>query len=155
MKTLIVFDSLYGNTRKIAKILGKSLNAKVIQAGKVNIAGIKSYDLLIIGCPTHAGRPTAAAQSFLHSLTASMFKNKKIAVYDTRISPEKNVLYKMAVKVFGFAAPKLAQELKGMGVNVIVEPEGFIVEGKEGPLRMGELERAEKWAKDIIKIIDK
>ena len=32
---------------------------------------------------------------------------------------------------------------------VVAEPEGFIVENKEGPLKEGELERATKWASQL------
>ncbi len=37
------------------------------------------------------------------------------------------------------------------GYNQIAESEGFIVEGKEGPLRIGEVERAKNWAETIFK----
>jgi len=35
------------------------------------------------------------------------------------------------------------------GGRLVAEPEGFIVENKEGPLKQGELERANKWAKQL------
>jgi len=40
--------------------------------------------------------------------------------------------------------------LAGKSGTQVVEPEGFIVEGKEGPLKEGEVERAAAWAKTLL-----
>ena len=48
--------------------------------------------------------------------------------------------------LFGFAAEKIGKALVRKGGSPIATPEGFIVEGSEGPIREGELERAEQWA---------
>jgi len=45
---------------------------------------------------------------------------------------------------FGFAAVRIADELKDQGNTLISEPMGFIVIGQKGPLAEGELERASK-----------
>ena len=42
--------------------------------------------------------------------------------------------------------------MKKQGRNVIIESEGFVVKGRKGPLKEGELERAEKWANQITEI---
>jgi hypothetical protein len=46
---------------------------------------------------------------------------------------------------FGKAAPAIAKALEEAGYRRAAEPEGFIVGGKFGPLRDGELERARRW----------
>jgi flavodoxin I len=48
-----------------------------------------------------------------------------------------------------YAAKHIADRLKKKGSQLIVPPEGFFVEGMEGPLVQGELERAADWAKHI------
>jgi hypothetical protein len=53
------------------------------------------------------------------------------------------------MKVFGFAANKMATTLEKNGIRV-VDIEGYIVEGKEGDLKKGELERARKWVNSIL-----
>jgi len=40
--------------------------------------------------------------------------------------------------------------MEGKGGYLAAEPEGFIVEDSEGPLKKGELERAASWAKGIV-----
>lgn len=47
------------------------------------------------------------------------------------------------------AAGRIATILEYKGCYLAMEPEGFIVEDSEGPLKKGELERAATWARGI------
>jgi flavodoxin len=53
MKTLIVYDSVYGNTEKIAKAIGDAIagEVEVLRVGDVNVGDLETADLLIIGSP--------------------------------------------------------------------------------------------------------
>ena len=146
MKTLVVYDSTYSNTEKIAKAIGAALtgDVKVLRAAEANAAELNSYDLIVIGSPTYGGRPMPSVADFMNKITESVIKGKKVAAFDTRI-PTK------IVKIFGFAADRIAKNLKDKGANLVVPAEAFYVAGKEGPLKDGELERAAVWAKTLIK----
>jgi hypothetical protein len=50
----------------------------------------------------------------------------------------------------GYAAKHIARRLEKAGGSLIVAPEGFYVEGTEGPLKDGEVERAGTWAKRLL-----
>ena len=80
----------------------------------------------------------------MNKISESAINGKKVAAFDTRI-PTK------IVKIFGFAADRIAKNLKDKGANLVVPAEAFYVAGKEGPLKDGELERAAFWAKTLIK----
>ena len=146
MKALIVYDSTYGNTEKIAKAIGAALTGevKVLRAGEVNPAELNAFDLLVIGSPTYGGRPMPSVAELLNKIPESAIKGKNIAAFDTRI-PTK------LAKIFGYAADRIAKNLKEKGGNLVVPGEGFFVNGKEGPLKEGELERAASWAKGLVK----
>ncbi|TET42079.1 MAG: flavodoxin family protein [Dehalococcoidia bacterium] len=145
MKALIVYDSVYGNTEKIARAVAEAITpsyeVKVVQAGEANPSELASTDLLIVGSPTHAGRPTPAIQDLLNKVPKLQGIN--IAAFDTRITTK-------LVRVFGYAAGRIAGNLKRKGGTLIVSPEGFFVTGNKGPLKEGELERAAGWAKGIL-----
>jgi flavodoxin len=145
MKALIVYDSVYGNTEKIAKAIGGAIagEVKVLYISEVNPAELKPFGLLIVGSPTQGGRPTPAIQDFLTNIPESAIKGIYVAAFDTRFSTR-------LVGIFGYAAGKIAESLKTKGGILIVSPEGFFVKGKEGPLKDGEEERAAEWAKRII-----
>jgi flavodoxin I len=145
MKVLIVYDSVYGNTEKIAKAIGGAITGevKVLRVDEANPSELKTIDLFIVGSPTQGGRPTPAIRDFLNKVPELSLKGINVAAFDTRI-PTK------LVRVFGYAAGRIADNLKGKGGTLVASPEGFFVKGTKGPLREGELERAADWAKGIL-----
>ena len=145
MKALVVYDSTYSNTEKIAKAIGAALtgDVKVLRAAEANPADFGSFDLLVIGSPTYGGRPMPSIADLMNKIPETTVKGKNVAAFDTRI-PSK------MVKLFGFAADRIAKNLKEKGANLIVPAEGFFVTGKEGPLKDAETERAAVWAKTLV-----
>jgi len=147
MKALIVYDSVYGNTEKIARAIAEAITpsdeVEVLRAGEANPSELASTDLLIVGSPTHAGRPTPAIQALLNKVPKLSLQGINVAAFDTRI-PTK------LVGVFGYAAGRIARNLKRKGGTLIAPPEGFFVTGSKGPLKEGELDRAAGWAKGIL-----
>jgi len=152
MKVLIVYDSVYGNTEKIARAIAGALTpsyeVRVLRAGEANPPELESIDLLIVGSPTQGGRPTPAIQDFLNKVQEPALKDINVSAFDTRFSGVKRTL----AGVFGYAAGRIADSLKRKGGTLIVSPEGFLVKGTKGPLEEGELERAAGWAKGIVEI---
>lgn len=146
MKALIVYDSVYGNTEKIAKAIGGAITGevKVLRVNEANPSKLKTIDLLIVSSPTQGGRPTPAIQDFLDNVSEPAIKGINVAAFDTRFSTR-------LVRIFGYAAGRIADSLKRSGGTLIASPEGFFVKGKEGPLKEGEIERAASWAKAIVK----
>jgi len=147
MKALVVYDSVYGNTEKIARAMAEAITpsseVKVLRAGEANPSELESIDLLIAGSPTHGGRPTPPVQDFLNKIAQQSLRGIKVAAFDTRATSK-------FAKIFGNAAGRIARNLERKGGNLVVAPEGFFVTGTRGPLKEGELERAAAWAKGIL-----
>jgi flavodoxin len=145
MKTFVVYDSVYGNTEKIAQAIGDVIpgEVQVLRVGQVNAGDLETVDLLIIGSPTHGSLPTEAVQRLIEKIGAPAREGAKVAAFDTRLSWR-------FLRRWGFAASKIADTLKEKGWTLAVAPEGFFVKGlKKGPLKRGEAERAARWAKEI------
>jgi flavodoxin I len=152
MKALIIYDSTYGNTEKIAQAIGNGLtgDVKVARIGEVNPSELKTYDLLIVGSPVHGGRPTPELEAFIKQLPANSLKSISVAAFDTRFEAEdQGAGLRLLMSVIRYAAERIAKALVKKGGTLVAEPEGFIVENKEGPLKQGELERATKWATQL------
>lgn len=148
MNKLVIYDSQFGNTEKIAQAIGRSISAKVIQVASLNASDLKNIDQLVIGSPTQGGRATPAVQKFISDISPKTLVNTEVAVFDTRFrEKDLNFALRLLVKTIGYAASKMANILKSKGAKLFVPPEGFIVKNKEGPLASGELERAGKWLK--------
>jgi flavodoxin len=152
MEAFIIYDSMYGNTEKIARAIGDGLTGEVnvVRIGDVNPFEVKTCDLLILGSPVHGGRATPALDEFIKKLPADSLQGKSITAFDTRFeSEEKGIGLRLLMSVIRYAAPRLAKALEKKGGKLVAEPEGFIVENKEGPLKEGELERARTWAEQL------
>jgi flavodoxin I len=147
MKALVIYDSVYGNTEKIAQAIGEVLNneARVVRVGEAVPTELGTLDLLIIGSPTQGGKPTKELQDFLSQIPENSLKNVKVTSFDTRISTR-------LVGIFGYAAGRILEVLKTRKGQVAAFPQGFFVQGSKGPLKEGELERAISWAKGIAEV---
>lgn len=156
MKALVIYDSLYGNTEKIAQAIGGPLGSQA-EVGILRVSDVKpehlaGLALLIVGSPTQRFRPTAGITSFLKSIPKDGLKGIKVAAFDTRLTEaevEKVRILAFFVRIYGYAAKPISNWLKKKGGELIAPPEGFYVVGMEGPLAEGELERAVDWARQI------
>lgn len=153
MKALVVYDSFFGNTEKIAHAVAKALGAPALRAGEINPEQLKGVELIVVGSPTRAFSPTAAVKSFLKALPAKSLRGVKCAAFDTRVNiAEVNVpILKFMAGIFGYAAPAMAKLLMKKGASSCAQPEGFFVKASEGPLKEGEIERAADWAVKLAK----
>ena len=157
MKAMVVYDSVFGNTEKIAQAIGNALGSpqdvKIVQVGSVKAEQLAGLTLLIVGSPTRQFSPTGATTDFLKSIPKNGLKGVKVAAFDTRFTVsavEKVRILAFFVKIFGYAAKPIAGRLVKKGGELATPPEGFYVGDTEGPLLEGELERAADWARQIV-----
>jgi flavodoxin len=157
MKALVVYDSAFGNTERIAQAIGDALDPlgdiQTLSAGNARPEQLVGLTLLIVGSPTQRFRPTAAISRFLKSIPKDGLKGVRVAAFDTRLTVsqiEATPVLPFFVRLFGYAAKPISDRLKKKGGEVAIPPEGFYVEGMEGPLKGGESERAADWARRIV-----
>ncbi len=169
MQAVIVYESMYGNTREIAEGVHQAEPEASVSCVPVSEAGpdvTRAADLLVVGGPTHMhGMSTGMSRRLAHSAAGkgeapheteavaespglrSWFHDlpqtepgTHAAAFDTRAD------FRMA----GGAANGIARRLSHHHYDVMVEPEGFIVEDAEGPLRARELDRAKAWGASLV-----
>jgi flavodoxin len=143
MDALIVYDSQFGNTERIAQCITSTLSefgqARAVRVGQVHTYDLQDTNMLILGCPTQGMRQTPAMLSFLAHVPRELLSGLSVSCFDTRF---RGGFWKIS------AAPGIAKQLRTIGVELLVPPESFFVKSmkKEGPLLAGELERAASWA---------
>ena len=152
MKALIVYDSVFGNTEKVAQSIGETIGSQgqveTSPVSQVTLDQLRGLEILIVGSPTRSFRPTPAISQFLKALPKNYLAGINVAAFDTRIwlNTIDSAAFRFLVDKGGYAANTMAKALTRKGGNPIVPPEGFLVTGEQGPLKGGELERAAKWA---------
>jgi flavodoxin len=142
MRALVVYESMYGNTERVARAIGSALG----EAGKVEVMSIDEaasvpadVDLLVVGGPTHAHGVEASMKAYLDRMPAEGLAGRAAAAFDTRL--------KWPKLVTGAASKGIAERLERKGARVIAEPESFLVTDSDGPLLDGEEARASAWAR--------
>jgi menaquinone-dependent protoporphyrinogen IX oxidase len=159
MKALVVYDSAFGNTQKVAEAIGAALSsAEVRHVDQVKPENLHGLECLIVGSPTQKMNFTDGMRNFLDRIPPTGLAGVQVAAFDTRISNEdmralvRSSATRLVVKVFlhRFAAGPIAGVLKKKGGIEVMAPEGFFVSDTQGPLKAGELERAAAWAQRLM-----
>jgi flavodoxin len=153
MKALVIYDSVFGNTEKIARAVGEGASAKVVKVDALQPSDLEGVTLLLVGSPTRAFRSTEGIQKFLKKLPKGSLTGVAVGGFDTRadVATVNNRMLTSMVKVFGYAAEPIDKALVKCGGRQAAPPAGFFIEESEGPLREGELERAKEWGAEALK----
>jgi flavodoxin len=156
MKAIVVYDSAYGNTEKIAQAIGQALGSteevEVMRAANVTPDQLAGVSLLVVGSPTQKFRPLASITELLKAIPGGALKGVRVAAFDTRITQsrvDEIRILSFFVKIFGYAAEPIGGRLVKKGGELAAPPEGFYVSDTEGPLLDGELDRAAAWARKL------
>ena len=145
MESLVVYDSKFGNTKKVAEAVADGLRAhgavRILGLNKVLPQKLGRVDLLLVGGPTQAHGMSAPLRQFLDALETRSAPGMLAATFDTR--------FRMPAIISGSAAKTIARKLRRAGVRMFVPPESFFVSQGVPELEEGETERAAAWAKDV------
>jgi len=118
MKTIVIYDSVFGNTEKAAHIIGAKIEgAKVIKVSDASWDSVQGSECLIIGSPTRGFRPTPGITEFLKTIPSGGIEEIRTAVFDTRIDIVKvpNRLLTFLAKRFGYAADSIEKKVMKKG----------------------------------------
>ena len=174
MRAVVVYESIYGNTRAVAEAIAAGLaehaDVVVFPVAEADAQALAGARLLIVGGPTHMhGLPTSfsrrmsvkAAEEDGHAdvdphaadepglrawLSALEGDKLSAAAFDTRID--------RSAALTGSAARGISKRLHRRGFTLAAEPASFFVEDSEGPLAEGELERARAWGASLTMHVD-
>lgn len=152
MKGLVVYDTSYGNTKKIAETIAKKLAELRIENNQSKINKVKnlndgSYDFLVVGSPTKFGTMSFAMKRFLGKVKSKQWANKPFVAFDTEL-PENIEDSKNKNKEWS-AAEKIAEKLKEKSMNQLLPVLKALVSGKKGPLVEGEIQRTQEYANQL------
>jgi hypothetical protein len=158
MRGVVVYESMFGNTQRIAQaiaeVLAERMDVDLFEVSEAPQALDPEIGLLVVGAPTHAlslSRPSTRQQAadmapeglvsrgigmreWLDAVTAA--PNTRAAAFDTRTK----------LPFPGSAAHAAARRLRKAGFRIVSRPQRFPVQATLGPLLPDEIERARRWA---------
>ncbi len=139
---IIIYESLYGNTKKVADAIAEGIRqrgdveCRVVKTGEIHTDEICDYDAIIFGCPNHNQAPALNMSRFLERAAIVHVKGKVGGVFDTYTGGNK-----------GVALGKLGQIIKEKFEGIDLVGAGFSakVDGRKGPLAEGEEDKAREF----------
>ena len=148
MKGIVIYDTSYGNTKKVAEAIAETLKESCIAVDSVYVKDMKKlrakdHDFLVLGSPTRFGTMSFTVKRFLGKVKGKEWMNKPFAAFDTE-NPE-NIEKKQ-----GSAAEKIAEKLKEKQMKQLLPVLKALVLGWKGPLQEGEIERAKKYTRELV-----
>lgn len=160
MSTLVVYESMWGNTRRVAEAVAEGLgdDAPVVDVAEAPRPLPRDVDTLVVGGPTHAfsmsrastrqdaqtkgaeqAHVTSGIREWLGALPAS--DHVRVATFDTRIASVRHLP--------GSAAKAAAKEARRHHLGSVIATESFYVADMAGPPLDGELDRARTWGASL------
>jgi flavorubredoxin len=155
MRALVLYRTWYGNTKQVAEALARGLQSRgvetVVQDVRQALPDVQSIDMVLDGAPTRIARVNRHSRAVLRKLRARGFGSKPVAVFDTcAVIPTDPAKLKESERwLFPGAVGKLHAAAKDLGLNVYEKTLRCEVNGMEGPLVDGALEKAEAFARDF------
>lgn len=147
MKGIVVYDSSFGNTRKIAEALAEALKESGVDTTLVHVKkafrlSAKDYGFLVVGSPTRFGTMSFATRFFLNGLNGREWAGKPFAAFDTQ--NHENIEQKQSC-----ASEKIAARLIEKQLIQALPVLKAVVFGGKGPLKDGEVQRAKDYAREL------
>lgn len=172
MRTIVVYESMFGNTRQIADAIAEGLadaaEVTVVNVNLVKSEDVESADLVLVGGPTHVhgmsrASTRAEAEKWTHDPAKKLSLEsgapgrgirewldddatvpKNFAAFATRVD--------WPIIVSGNAAAQIDRELDRRGSHRLVTAENFIVT-QDSELGDGETDRAKAWGTEVGKAL--
>ena len=163
MRALVVYESMFGNTRAVALAIADGIrpvmDVEVVEVSSAPRTLPADIAMVVVGGPTHAhGLTSVKSRADAAQRAGDRFESSRsgigdwlagllpgaatvAATFDTRI--------KGPGILWGSAAKGAAKLLRAAGFRLVANPESFIVDGPTGPvfdrLMPGEIDRAKAW----------
>jgi Flavodoxin len=162
LRALVVYESMFGNTEKVAGAVLHGLQHEGVDTGLVEAGSAPAtlpddLDLLVVGGPTHgfsmsrvSTRADAVRQGAPAERTATRIRESVrlggerrpvVAAFDTRVTKVRWIPQA--------AGPSAARAARRRGLEVVAKPVGFLVDDIRGPLLDNELEHAVAWGRRL------
>jgi flavorubredoxin len=156
---LVVYESFWGNTAAIAGAIAEGIGgARLLTTDEATAELVASADLVVAGAPVlgfrlptegmrsslprseaRAPHPPDVSHPSMHAWLEGLPRGHGLAAaFETRISWSP-----------GGSIKAIEKGLAAAGFTVAAPGGKFVVKGRYGPLRDGELERARRWGEEL------
>ncbi|MFW9894501.1 MAG: flavodoxin family protein [Candidatus Thorarchaeota archaeon] len=148
MKILVVYDSKYGNTQKVAELIGEGIQTvegntvSVENVKEVNLEQDETLDLIVIGSPNQMGAHVSSVKKFIKKLANAPLKVKNFAVFDTYLGKD----FEKATRKMEKQIAKFLPNMKEVSSSLSIK-----VGGMKGPIVDNEIPKIKEFSLKLTK----
>ena len=168
MKALIVYESMFGNTARIAEAIAyglrETMSVELLEVQDAPALPSEDVEVIVAGGPTQAfsmsrtpTRTDAVAQGATHGKVDFGLREwlegipaerhaSSLVTFDTRVAKVRHLP--------GSAAKSAAKVGRKHGFATYASPQSFYVDDISGPLREGEIARATAWGRELGALVE-
>jgi len=131
-RAVVVYDTKFGNTERLANALAEGLKKQgvevdCVKVDVVDVSKLADYGLLVVGGPIHAFGISKPMKDFIEKLKNVDLRGKKAFAFDTKLKS----------RIAGSAAKGIEKHLEKLGMSIVKPHSSAVVKGAEGPLEEG------------------
>ena len=160
MKAVVVYESLWGNTEAIARAIAEGLGegAVAVHTNEATPEVAAGADLIVGGAPLLGfSLPTEAMRESIRTgrdaaATPADFSNRSMRSWLADLAEGSGACAGFETAIWwspGSSARAIDTGLTAKGRTSAAKPRRFLVTGRTGPLKDGELERARAWGSEL------
>lgn len=161
MKGIVVYDSYYGNTKKVAEAIVEQIKSEGHEA---ELRGVREDypsppqgDFILVGSPNRFGGVTGRTKRYVKRLDRSVWKDKPVAVFTTVArKPEGELTEKQKASYEKWAlraGPKLRDKAKDRGLKAVDKVLYVEVKDQKGPLVDNGIEQTKQFVNEFLQAI--
>ena len=149
MKIAVIFDTMTGNTQRIAIALARGLRESSLLVDCFNLNDVKDmrslevYDALFVGAPTHFMTAPRHMKQFLKGLRDVNLAGKRGFAFDTKLES----------RFSGSAGNYIEKELRKAGLKIVRHEHSATIESKSNSLESGMEELFEQIGREIGRLL--
>ncbi|HAL92442.1 MAG TPA: hypothetical protein DCM68_05390 [Verrucomicrobia bacterium] len=162
MKTLVVYESLWGNTAAVARAIAEGIGpeAKALSTAEATPDALAGADLVVAGSPLFAFQlPTDKIRETIRKKAASFpappdLSHPPLRAWLEKLPPGQGHSAAFETRMWfspGGATSAILKGLEKAGFKPLARGKRFRVAGMYGPIKAGEIERARAWGAQLAR----
>jgi len=158
MKGVVIYDTYYGNTKKVAEAIADQITADghdaELRSLREKYKSPPNGDFMFIGSPIRFAKASRKARRFVKKIDHESWRNKPIAIFVTVAPPQSEPAdekEKASVQKWVYSGgPRLRDLARARGLNVVDRVLQVAVKDTKGPLADGWIEQTKEHVGEFV-----
>ncbi len=158
MKAAIVYDSYFGNTKRVAEAIAEELRTEGHESELLSVRDRSSAppeaDVIFLGSPVRMGSVTGKVKKYVKKLGNQAWGSKPIIAFTTTLQLADDATDKQREsqeKYDRAAGRRLGELARSLGLNAPEDRLWVEVEGMKGPLVVSGIEKTREFVRDLLR----